>query len=503
MSLLSVCFCFVLSSLHFDFTPRVPSVFIAVLCPAMSRSRSRSRHRSRRWSKGFPFRLLSPENSRGLMKLRDVLKSIEEKTQQKMEAENEERLRELWYEQKCLMRSEVRQQLSEICQVPYEFCEPAEIARDLKCCVLQARSVHGRDVETQNKEYSLQNHKDMISDEVRVNAFWEAIERNARNEKVLDVGTGAFCFLSRMALTAGAKEVYAVEVNDSAWRHAVQLCSAEVRQKKTDDLEAVQRFPLVSPGIYANEELKEEVYRISLSKTESQQEQHLVLQLKDASTFCDTDATKGPFGLVIHELLGHVASSEGVCETMAVLFDRRIRSDVTRVIPRAAGTLFAPTSPVHLTDLEKVINASFNGELGIRTQVKYHARCFDSIHFLAQPQTFEWLDFQQSNFQNPCKRRVTFVTEREGYFDGLHFHLLVELDEVASIDTLKNPDTTWSTTYVRLLEDGIWLSAGTRIVCDCESKTEQKVLRCFSVKVYIGEPWEEREVTSFYWEGCT
>ena len=349
--------------------------------------------------------------------------------------------------------------------------------------------------------------------------------------RVLDVGSGAYCFLSRMALAAGAKEVHAVEVNHAAWSHATQLFQAEVQLSGSstsnsssaageqfdedikESLQMVSRFPLIGREAQAKEltaHSSETSYAVTLSLKSERSEVNEARRYGREMTLLthcghsSSVATEGPYQLVIHEVLGHIASSEGVAETIDGLVRRGMCSSNCVFIPRAAGTLFAPTVALKLNDLETVLNAHFNGEVGLRTQVKYHARCFDSSHFLAEPQPFEWYEFGKSDCVQ--KRRVTFVTAKEGHFNGLHFHLLVELDEFTSIDTLRS-ETTWSTTYVRLIEDSVWLPAGTRMVCDCETKLKSdgpnQGIRCFRVQVHIGEPWDEQEIASFSWEGCT
>lgn len=334
----------------------------------------------------YPFRVLQTPGI--LSRLRHSLLDIEEKALQKMKTmkceETDEiglaRLKEVWKEQKRLVRNEVKRELSEICCVRNEMCEPAEIAKVLRCCILEARTSHGRDVETQNHDYSLQNHKDMISDAVRVKAFWEAIARAVSKKSVLDVGTGAFCFLSRMALAAGARDVHAIEVNQNAWHHAVDLLSAEIRGESCAEIRCVQEFPLIGIGTQVSEELESEIYKVTLATPEACDVQCLLLHPVDAfkleaplrttrpvrpsdplrslsqvtqRTSVTPVTPKTPYDVVIHELLGHIASSEGVCETMAALCARPLCSVRTQFIPRAAGTLFAPTEALQLTQLEE------------------------------------------------------------------------------------------------------------------------------------------------------
>jgi tRNA A58 N-methylase Trm61 len=56
-------------------------------------------------------------------------------------------------------------------------------------------------------------HVDMINDQIRNRFFMQALERTARDQVVLDVGTGTG-LLSAYALKAGAKYVYAVEKDE-------------------------------------------------------------------------------------------------------------------------------------------------------------------------------------------------------------------------------------------------------------------------------------------------
>jgi len=107
--------------------------------------------------------------SESLRKFRHHLLDTEEESWQKLSrTQNDESISIIWRQQKSLIASEVKRMLSNLLkdlleENPEIPCEPTEIARELGCCILQARSSNGRDIETQNKEYSLQNHKDMIS----------------------------------------------------------------------------------------------------------------------------------------------------------------------------------------------------------------------------------------------------------------------------------------------------------------------------------------------------
>ncbi|CAE7485634.1 unnamed protein product [Symbiodinium sp. CCMP2456] len=416
------------------------------------------------------------------------------------------------------MQSVIRDELNSLCG---STREPAEIARDIGCCVLQATSSHGRDINGHNDDYRLENHIDMVSDKVRVAAFRSAISRCAKGKSVLDVGTGAFCLLARMALCSGASRVDAVEVNAKAVTHAAKLLRHEVTmrnrsQNLIEGLKLDEELSTSFPDIPPLAEPDASVTSLE-AETTGQLDRapsapcYTVLvrspavssRLRLYSGSLQSLHLQGPYSLIVHELLGHIASSEGVAETLQTLRCRGLCTERCTFIPSAAGTLFAPTSKLKASSLEKVLHCFFNAETRIQTQTKYHARGFDAARLMARPRFFEFLEFSVeglAKLENTCRSRVVFITDKEGEFDGLHFHLHVQLDELTEIDTLSSA-TTWSTTYVKLLEQAVWLPEGARIVCECESGSRSGMRR-YSVDVSVGEPWDERPLASFCWEGA-
>ena len=129
-------------------------------------------------------------------------------------------------------------------------------------------------------------------------------------------------------------------------------------------------------------------------------------------------------------------------------------------------------------------------------------RGFPSELFLAEAQPFEWLDF--NGILPPTSTRTCrFFTTRDGYFDGLHMHLLVNVDGQTSIDVYKER-TTWTCTYVRLLDtdSAIWLPAGAIIECAC---TVDASTHCpaYSIEVRVSPDDEAplRYVADFSWRG--
>ena len=492
--------------------------------PFAKRGRFQETTQSRQSDRGFrALQNLDAELDRLLQRL----ESLEVETAASLQETSDHEIKQKFKRMRSQMETLIRDELSRLLASP---CEPVEVAQGVGCCVLQATTTHGRDVASHNREYRLLNHIDMVTDNVRVSAFQSAISRCAKGKHVLDVGTGAFCLLARMAVAAGAWQVDAVEINEGVATHAAKLLRYEADRRNLNiqdaaaiDEELARTVPLLRHRHMPSLQVVESTLDSGCEPRGTRKDAdvsscYTVSALSGGvlpSRIClyssplESASLSGPYHLVLHELLGHIASSEGVMETLTALRRRSLCADSCTFIPCAAGTLFAPTSRVELaTPLEKVMHCFFNAGTRIQAHTKYHAKHFDAAMLMARPRYFEYLQFSMDGLSESqhadataSRRRVVFITERAGLFDGLHFHLHVQLDESTEIDTLDSA-TTWSTTYVKLLESGVHLPEGARIVCDCESGSRSGMPQ-YSVKVCVGEPWDEREIACFSWEGAT
>lgn len=400
---------------------------------------------------------------------------------------------------------------------------PSDVADDFNCCLLTARSRHGRNSVQQNASYTVDNHVDMLRDKVRVSAYKQAIARAVKGKRVLDLGCGAFCLLARLALKAGAKNVDAVEHSEIAFLHAVALFQKEHLDKSNSragpaedrDVDEAEAMLLHSMDCVDQSGASLRRRRIHVSMASESCDKQTVhmwsasdpksSRLQLYSGLASEVALPGPYEVLVHEVLGHIASAEGAALAVADLVDRGLCAPNCIFVPSAAGTLFAPTAQLRLTQLEKVLNSYYNprGERLLKSRTKYHARNFDTDAMLAEAQPFEWLAFNAptSELTGRRSRRVVFVTDQDGDFDGFHFHLLVQLDEDISIDTLESR-TTWSTTYIKLFDKGLWLPAGTRIVCECDAWHDGHA-QCYKINVLLDELGREKFLTEFTWEGCS
>lgn len=373
------------------------------------------------------------------------------------------------------------------------------IGWDFQCVHFQSKDQWGLDRYQHNEAYSLNNHVTMATDKPRVEAFRRALNQAASARRVLDVGSGPFCLLSRLALRAGASSVDCVEQNQWAVEHAIDMFKAEAAQQENDVMCGI-KASLVGYDLYGCEHAEwEGKSRLSLfvGAPELLEGFPKFQKLQLFEGYSSEAPLQGGYDLVVHEILGHIASSEGVVEALNNLRHRGLlRSDCV-FVPRRAATLFVPTMEIKLSCLERILCLSGNRrEQGLHCLTKYHAHRFPEQMFLATPAVFEDLDFG-GDLQTRRHAVVEFVTDRSGVFDGLHFHMLVDMDSHATINTLLD-HTSWSTTYVKLLDPGIFLPVGSHIICETWVQLDRPD-PLYSVWVSVGK----EKVAQFSWSGCS
>lgn len=344
-----------------------------------------------------------------------------------------------------------------------------------------------------NEAYSLSNHVTMATDKPRVEAFRRALDQGAVSRHVLDVGCGPFCLLSRLALQAGASSVDCVEQNQRAVKHAIGMFKAEAAHQESDIMRGIEAS-LVGYDLYGCEHAEGEG-KPRLSLLVGAPEHNLQRKLQLFEGYSSEAPLPGGYDLVVHEILGHIASSEGVVEALNNLRHRGLLRSECVFVPRRAATLFVPTMEIKLSCLERILCLS-GSRRGLHCLTKYHANRFPQEMFLATPAVFEDLDFG-GYLQTRWHAVVEFVTDRSGVFDGLHFHMLVDMDSHVTINTLLD-QTSWRTTYVKLLDPGIFLPVGSHIICETWVQLDRPDA-LYSVWVSVGK----KTVAQYSWSGCS
>jgi hypothetical protein len=209
---------------------------------------------------------------------------------------------------------------------------------------------------------------------------------------------------------------------------------------------------------------------------------------------------EGTYNLVVHEILGHIASSEGVVAAILDLRTRGLLDADCIFVPRRAVTLFAPTEQMQFTCLERIIHLNENSSETIKPRTKYQCNRFPPFAALAPAAGFESLDFD-GDLRARQSNSVEFFTDRDAVFDGFHFYMLVDMDGHIFINTLLD-ETSWRTTYVKLLAPGLFLPKGSRI--HCQTHVELDTAEPFySIVVSVGSRKNPAEVARYSWSGCS
>jgi len=398
-------------------------------------------------------------------------------------------------------KSEVEPEKGDANQAREKLRRARTARRELDCRDFWPVDRVGRTLVKFNDDYQLMNHIIMASDRVRVEAYRAALERTATERKVLDVGGGAFCLLSRLALRANAGSVDCVEQNRGAVQHAIGVFKSEARGVECEGLREVGAGLVDS---FSHVDCEDQPERpgnpqLSLSLRAGQHPCERELQLFQGLS-SDVHLSGG-YSLVVQEILGHIASSEGVVGAILNLYERGLVLPDCVFVPRRATTLFAPTEQIELTLAEQTLSLQYGSEISnLKCLTKYHAVRFSEQSFLATPVAFEDLNFGP-DLQAKQLRDVEFITQRDGVFDGFHFHMLVDMDGERCINTLHD-ECSWHTTYVRMMDPGMFLPAGSRIRCKtCVELTQEEPQ--YSFEVIVGNAQAESVVGSFSWSGST
>lgn len=376
------------------------------------------------------------------------------------------------------------------------------ILSDFRCCQFQRRNRFGKNRYEQNETYDFGNHVYMVQDRVRVDAYTAVLDRKAAGLRVLDVGAGPFCLLSRIALWAGATSVDCVEQSEEAVNKAIKLFLDEVEDKENLEMcctgTSFASLASLRVRVHCYEDMPSSSIP-SLSLTCRTHHSYPKSSLQLFQGFSSDVPLPGGYDVVVHEILGHIASSEGVVDVLMNLRQRGLLSQKCIVIPRKAMTFFAPTEQVSLSCLERILQLQNSGRSVIRPLTKYHVNRFPENLLLAAPACFEDLDLSGDLHARQHYVRE-FYTNRSAVFDGLHFHIYIDMDGISSINTLHDL-TSWRTVYIRLLDPGMFLPAGSRIVCKTWVELDCSKPRYF-IEVAVGQCGDERQVAKYSWSGC-
>jgi len=232
----------------------------------------------------------------------------------------------------------------------------------------------------------------------------------------VDIGTGPFALLAVMAARAGAKRVYAIEINPDA---------AALAKKRVQEL-GLQSTVQVIEGDSTKVELPEKA------------------------------------DLVVSELIGSIATQEGVEPIIVDARERKLKKDLdgrSGMIPDRCQTCIAPIY-YRPPFWRKIINLKREGlksrgqaKPGTDLPLRIRASDADSLLLLAPPQIMEEFEYGvgASRTTSPLveERQLLFqvpaeLPEAERRFSGFALWTRVVIDESTILDVRGQPDSHWA-----------------------------------------------------------
>lgn len=260
----------------------------------------------------------------------------------------------------------------------------------------------------------------MSADAVRVAALRAAFAGCARDQVVLDLGTGPHALLARLAAEAGARHVYAVEVLPEAARQA--------------------RAAVAAAGLAG---------RITVLEADA-----LDLELPE------------PAGVCAQGIAGNIGSADGI----AALWNR-VRAQLAAgavAVPARCTTLIAAVElpealrsrPAFAPLAQPYVERIFAAE-GRRFDLRLCVRNLPPAQLLCDGQVFESLDFSGS-LPERWEGEACFTLRRAGRFDGFLLWAVADYAPGVAVDTLAHQHA-WLPVFLPLPVDGPALAAGTVI----------------------------------------
>jgi len=372
---------------------------------------------------------------------------------------------------------------------------------------LEYRPSHGMDGTFANETTQKFNHGSLLRDVGRNIPYAAALARHSRGRHALDIGTGPASLWARAALLYGAASAEAVENTESTVRTVMDGFAAEQEGVSNGVVPSWVSLPVVETATTSDPETRGRRFSAKLQSDTpgaAAQEFRLYRGLSSDSSI----GLSGGYTLIVHEILGDMAGTEGAAAVIADVRERGLVAQDCVFVPRVASTMIAPTSPLSMSTLERLLHRwGHGGEAEVRPLERCSARRFPSSAIIADPQPMEIVDFQGGP-ELVQERVLEFRTRADGYFDGVHLHLLVDLDDDARIDLLEqhNSDdldisSNWSTIYVRLVDEALWLRTGSRIAVRCYVDLSGPVAS-YRISVWVGEQEGETHVADFSWSGA-
>ncbi|MBL9126512.1 MAG: tRNA (adenine(22)-N(1))-methyltransferase TrmK, partial [Verrucomicrobiales bacterium] len=261
----------------------------------------------------------------------------------------------------------------------------------------------------------------MSRDQVRNDAFRAAFRRSAAGKVVLDVGTGKDAILARLAVEAGARKVYAVEILEEPYRQAKELVRRLGLQDRIE----------VLLGDATRQDLSEKV------------------------------------DVCVAEVIGHIGGEAGL-ETILGRAARRHLRPGGVLLPHAVRTCVAAVAlpeaflrrpcfgRLAATYVDRVFEAA-----GAPFDLRLSITGASSTHLASTVGVFEECDLRDGSSID-YERSVRLVITRETRVDGLLLWLQLSLSTEHELDGLAN-QASWLPVYLPAFQPPLEVRPGDTI----------------------------------------
>jgi type I protein arginine methyltransferase len=278
----------------------------------------------------------------------------------------------------------------------------------------------GLDIHQKNQWYTDYFYNIMEHDEIRNKAYQKAIRDKVKNKVVVEVGTGKAICLTKMCVEHNAKRVYTIEENKKAFKSSQEL----IRKLNLGDQIKIY------PGFSLDVELEE----------------------------------KGD--VFLHEIIGQIASDEGIVQITADAKKRFLKSDA-HFIPHRCKTMICPVSSPKISLTDKIANYLLKGigfescTENLQNENSYSIYNFPLDGLIGDSQVLEDIIFH-APFITKNEKTIEWQISDQVSFNGFVFYIQLFVDEKTVINSLEQK-LNWPVNYVKLLSEDIILRKGDRL----------------------------------------
>jgi hypothetical protein len=239
----------------------------------------------------------------------------------------------------------------------------------------------------------------METDENRNQPYRDTIREAVAGKVVLELGTGRKALWAVCCAEAGARKVYAVEANERAYQESL----AFLKNRNIDNVHLIRGFS----------------DKIALPER------------------CE---------VLVHDLIGNIASAEGMIPFIEDAKRRLLTPDAVH-IPRRCVTCAVLAEDPTLTLAERTFSYVLRGFQRLDRMPFVRVFGFRPRDALSEPYVIE--DFTFSDVQQLQRSvRMDMEIKRDGVLQGVFFFLRIYFNDTRVLDTWASP-TCWETPFVR------------------------------------------------------